>query len=82
MSVGKPLIYTPVGAHREVLNEKNGNSFIPGDLENLYNAIKSMLHNKERNSVGLHNRNEVENMFSLEKIAADFKDILQKTIEK
>lgn len=82
MSVGKPLIYTPVGAHREVLNEKNGNSFIPGDLENLYNAIKSMLLNKERNTIGLHNRNEVETLFSIEKIAADFKEILQKTIEK
>jgi glycosyltransferase involved in cell wall biosynthesis len=82
MCVGKPLIYTLVGAHREVLNEKNGISFIPGDLENLYNAIKLMLLNKERISIGLDNRKEVENLFSLEKITTDFKGILLKTMKK
>ena len=82
MSVGKPLIYTPVGAHREVLNDSNGIAFIPGDLDNLYKAVKSMLENKQRSSIGLFNRKNVENLFSLEKIATDFKNILQKTLEK
>ena len=82
MCVGKPLIYTPVGAHREVLNEKNGISFMPGDLDGLYCAIKSMLLNNDRISMGFHNRKEVETLFSLEKITKDFKTILVKTIEK
>jgi glycosyltransferase involved in cell wall biosynthesis len=82
MSVGKPLIYTPVGAHREVLNEKNGLSFIPGDLDGLYNALKTMILNKDRILIGLHNRKVVESSFSIEKIAFDFKNILLNTMDK
>lgn len=82
MCVGKPLVYTPVGAHREVLSSENGLMFTPGDLNELVQALKDMLKNKERKSLGLQNRKMVETKFSIEKIADDFKKIILNTIEK
>jgi glycosyltransferase involved in cell wall biosynthesis len=82
MSVGKPLVFTPVGAHREVISDENGKSFIPGDLEGLYIALKDMLNNKERKLVGLQNRKLVETKFSIEKITYDFKEIINKVLNR
>jgi MazG family protein len=82
MSVGKPLVFTPVGAHREAISNENGKSFIPGDLEGLYKAIKEMLNNKERKLLGLQNRKLVETKFSIEKITFDFKEIINKVLSR
>ena len=80
MSVGLPLIFTPVGAHREILTEINGISIIPGDLENLTKSILTMLENANLDSFSKRNRKQVENNFSVKKICDEFKNILIETL--
>ena len=82
MSVGKPVAFTPVGAHREVFeNEVHGFSFIPGDLEQLENALRKLLIDENRRTeIGLTNRQNVVSNFSIEKISDDFKTIITKTL--
>ncbi|MBR9914829.1 MAG: glycosyltransferase family 4 protein [Algicola sp.] len=84
MSMGKPVVYTPVGAHREVFeNGVNGYACIPGNLEQLEDALKRLLANKEkRRSIGAFNRDYVVSNFSIEKIANDFKQIILNTVAK
>jgi glycosyltransferase involved in cell wall biosynthesis len=82
MSMGKPMVYTPVGAHKEVFNDEvNGFSFIPGELDQLKNALQKALSNDEkRKAMGEENRRYVVSNFSIEKIANDFKTIISNTI--
>jgi glycosyltransferase involved in cell wall biosynthesis len=82
MSIGKPTVFTPVGAHREVYeNGVHGYSFIPGDLEQLKNALRNLLSDpKIRNEIGVTNRAHVVSNFSIEKIANDFKSIILNTL--
>jgi glycosyltransferase involved in cell wall biosynthesis len=82
MSIGKPTVFTPVGAHREVYeNGVHGYSFIPGDLEQLKNALRNLLSDpKIRNEIGVTNRTHVVSNFSIEKIANDFKSIILNTL--
>jgi len=82
MAVGKPAVFTPVGAHREVFEEgKHGFTFIPGELEGLKSALKKMLKDSnKRLSIGLSNREYVVNNFSIQKIANDFKVIILNTL--
>ncbi|MFY0604918.1 MAG: glycosyltransferase family 4 protein [Flavobacteriaceae bacterium] len=81
MSVGKPIIYTPVGAHREVFNDSHGISFIPGDLEQLKKAIQEMLRKDNKIEIGKRNRNYVFENFSIDKIVNNFKNIINKTVQ-
>ena len=76
MSTGTPLVYTPVGAHREILNDTNGKSFIPGDVEALKKHITELLKPDFDEETGLTNRLKVEKEFSVDKICNDFKNIL------
>ena len=82
MAMGKPAVFTPVGAHREVFeNAVHGYSFIPGDLENLKKALRTLLiHQDQRIKIGVNNRDNVVSNFSIEKIANDFKIIILKTL--
>ncbi|WP_431137270.1 glycosyltransferase family 4 protein [Psychroserpens mesophilus] len=82
MSIGKPLVYTPVGAHREVLEDGvHGFSFVPGELENLKTALKKMLKDSNmRLAIGQTNRDYVVSNFSIQKIAGDFKSIILNTL--
>lgn len=82
MSVGKPAVYTPVGAHREVFkNGINGFSFVPGDLTKLEIALRNLLVNEiKRNEIGFANRELVVARFSIEKISSDFKGIIKNTL--
>ena len=83
MAIGKPAVFTPVGAHREVYeNGVHGFSFIPGELENLKDALKKLLSNpNKRLEIGAENRRNVVSNFSIEKIAHDFKTIILKTLD-
>lgn len=83
MAVGKPLVFTPVGAHKEVLaNEKHGYSFIPGDLEAMEKALLKALSNEnELCNIGKRNRQYVESNFSIDKISQEFKTILDAAIK-
>lgn len=82
MAIGKPVAFTPVGAHCEVFeNGVHGFSFVPGDLEGLCNALRNLLINyKKREEIGLTNRQHVVSNFSIEKISDDFKTIISKTL--
>lgn len=83
MSVGKPVAYTPVGAHREVFKTNvNGFSFEPGKLEQLKDALKKLLSDEQkRNKIGKINRNYVVSNFSIKNIADTFKTIISNTLE-
>ena len=84
MSVGKPLVYTPVGAHKEILEDGvHGFSFIPGELKQLENALREALSNDLLcKGIGDANRKYVIANFSLEKISEDFKTIILNTIDQ
>ena len=82
MTVGKPLVYSLVGAHKEVLSNQNGIGFVPGDINQLYESLKKMIKNSERKNIGIFNRRQVEIDFSIEKIVEDFKTIILKTLLK
>lgn len=82
MSVGKPVVFTPVGAHREVFeNGVHGFSFIPGELEQMKIAIKNLLiDDDKRLEIGKTNRKHVVSKFSIETIADNFKNIISNTL--
>ena len=82
MAIGKPVVFTPVGAHREVFeNGVHGFSFVPGQLDKLKIALRNLLgDDKKRKEIGLTNRLHVVSNFSIEKISDDFKTIITKTL--
>jgi len=82
MAIGKPVVFTPVGAHREVFEDGvHGFSFIPGRLEDLKEALKKLLANYDmRLEIGAKNRTNVVSNFSSQKIAEDFKVIILNTL--
>ena len=82
MSMGKPFVFTPVGAHKEVFkDELHGFSFVPGKLEQLKRALHKALGNDEkRRAMGEENRRYVVSHFSIEKISQDFKSIISNTL--
>ena len=82
MSVGKPVVFTPVGAHREVFKDKiHGFSFVPGKLDELKLALRKLiLDDEKRLLIGQVNRKNVVSNFSIEKISEDFRDIISNTL--
>lgn len=82
MAIGKPVVFTPVGAHREVFQDGvHGFSFIPGELENLKRALRNVLLDpNKRFKIGNTNREYVVSNFSIQKIANDFKTIISNTL--
>ena len=82
MAIGNPAVFTPVGAHREVFeNTVHGYSFVPGELDGLKNALKTMLHDEvTRIQIGLTNRSHVVSRFSIDTISEDFKAIILKVL--
>ncbi|GGG60155.1 glycosyltransferase family 4 protein [Bizionia arctica] len=82
MSIGKPTVFTPVGAHREVFNNMvHGFSFEPGKLDQLKDALRMLLSDEQkRKEIGENNRKNVIANFSIETIANDFKSIISNTL--
>jgi len=82
MAMGKPTVFTPVGAHREVYKDGiHGYSFIPGELENLKKALRTLVTQQEKRlEIGANNRDNVVTNFTIEKIANDFKTIISNTL--
>lgn len=78
MAMGKPIIYTPVGAHREVLKDGvNGICVEPGNKGQIADALKRLLSDKELcYKIGRHNYVEAREKYDIQKIANDFKDII------
>lgn len=84
MSIGKPVAYTPVGAHREVFKDKiHGFKFEPGNVSQLKEVLLEMLSNPiELLNIGKTNRDYVTDNFSVEKITNDFRLIISNTLVK
>ncbi|WP_370003437.1 glycosyltransferase family 4 protein [Winogradskyella sp.] len=82
MAIGKPAVFTPVGAHREVFQNKvHGYTFIPGDLAQMKKALRKILSDENnRKAIGRNNRSNVVENFSIETIASNFKGIITKTL--
>ena len=82
MAMGKPVVYTPVGAHREVFEDgTHGYSVIPGDLKGLKESLKRMIEIPERKAeIGKTNRTHVIERFSIQTISDNFKTIIEKTL--
>ena len=82
MAFGKPLVYTPVGAHREVLTDGiNGVKFEPGSLRQLKSAIEKLLLSRDfRNQIALKNYHEARDKYSQERIDLEFLTIINKVV--
>ena len=83
MSLGMSLVYTPVGAHKEVLKDgMNGFSFLPGDLKGMKVALTELITNPvKRKQISSNNIDLVESNFSITKIIEDFKIIIEKALD-
>ena len=78
MAVGKPVIYTPVGAHNEALSEDCGAWVPPGAPSELVDAITRLLSNpKRRDAIAERNYRFVRENFDIEVIADQFATIIQ-----
>lgn len=80
MSTGLPLVYSPVGAHREVLSDENGISVTPGNLDEIKNVIVRMLSKDNNAYYSINNRKQAEDNFNVESICGNFYKILNITI--
>jgi glycosyltransferase involved in cell wall biosynthesis len=71
LSMGKPVVTTPVGALADVVNpEVNGLLSIPGNLDSLKSNIIRLLSDKElRDRMALTNARYVRNHFSVREIS-------------
>ena len=78
MSVGKPVIYTPVGAHAEIIkNEENGLMSEPGDIGQLSENIKRLLQDQNlRRRIAEHNYRYTREMFDITVVAKELSDII------
>ena len=77
MSVGKPVIYTPVGAHAEIMkNKENGLMSEPGDIAQLSENIKRLLQDQDlRCLIAEHNYRYTRERFDITIIAKELSDI-------
>lgn len=78
MSVGKPIIYTPVGAHAEIIkNEENGLMSEPGDIGQLSENIERLLQDQNlRCRIAEHNYRYTREMFDITVVAKELSDII------
>ena len=81
MAFAKPIVFTPVGAHREVYSINNGNFFEPGNISMLENAILNLIEDINREKIGKSNRIYAKSNFNVEKICLDFSKIINKVIK-
>ena len=79
MAVGKPLVCTPVGAHREyIVDRVNGMLVAPGDIEALAQSIATLLIDRPlREAIGQNNRRDVQEKFEIGIVASLLGQYLQ-----
>ena len=83
MSMGKPTIFTPVGAHYEVFKRNiHGIIVEPGKTSQIKDAILNLLNDEKKcEFIGYNNRKNVVKNFTLDKICMEFKSIILKTLK-
>jgi len=82
MTIGKPVICSPVGALGEVVKDGvNGYIVEPGDIGALAKAIEKVLKNEEeRNRMAIHNYKETREKFSQKIIGGQLAELFQELI--
>lgn len=82
MCMGKPVVCTPVGAHKEVIQNKiNGLIIEPGNIKQLAESIILLLEDVDlRNHIAQTNYNFVRNTFSIDIIAHQMKKLINSVI--
>ncbi len=82
MSLGKPIIFTPVGAHAEIMKHKvNGLMSEPGDIGQLFENIKRLLQNQNmRRWIAEHNYRYTREMFDITVVAKELSDIINECL--
>jgi len=83
MSLAKPIIYTPVGAHAEIMkNEENGLMVEPGNVGQLSENIKRLLQNQNlRRRIAEHNYRYTREKFDITIIAKELTDIFNECLK-
>ena len=77
MSVGKPIVFTPVGAHGEIFDQRMGVCVQPGDVEELAAAIERLLTDRRaRMEIAHHNYRFVRKTFDINIVSAQLGEIL------
>jgi len=84
MSMGKPVICTPVGAHGEVIHDgKNGFIIVPGNVEQLADRIVQLLTNPLlRQEIVVQNYQHVRETFDIHRIALQLEEFLYTIIRE
>lgn len=84
MSMGKPVVYTPVGAHREVMQDGiNGLMVSPGDHDRLVDCLCTLLENRSlREQMAAANYASVRGKFDIHVVAKRLSNILWFVIDQ
>ncbi len=79
MCVGKPIVYTPVGAHREILRDGiHGLTVAPGDCQSLAKCICRLLEDRSlRDRIAYTNYERVRRDFDISMISQGLSDIFE-----
>lgn len=82
MSVGKPVVFTPVGAHQEVLRDgREGIEVQPGDVEALTQAVCRLLAERGlRDRIAANNYRKVRRRFDIDRIASRLAGLLERAL--
>jgi glycosyltransferase, family 1 len=84
MSLGKAIVYTPVGAHEEIMkNGRNGLRVLPGDWHALAAALIHLLVDPEaRRTMGRVNRDDAVARFDIAGISEQLLRIFQESMDR
>jgi glycosyltransferase involved in cell wall biosynthesis len=84
MSMGKPVVYTPVGAHREVMQDGiNGLVVSPGDHDRLVECLCTLLESRSlRDRMAAANYARVRGKFDIRVVAKQLSNILWSVIDQ
>ena len=84
MTMGKPVICTPVGAHKDIIKDgENGFIVMPGDTETIAKKIITLLKNtKQRENIAAKNYRYVRENFHINFIAQQMKDYIEQVVKE
>jgi glycosyltransferase involved in cell wall biosynthesis len=84
MSMGKPVVYTPVGAHREVMQDGiNGLEVRPGDQVRIAECICTLLEKKQlRNKIAVANHQRVRRDFDIRTVSRELSAIFRAVLDR
>lgn len=77
MSVGLPIISTPVGAIPEMIENKGGILCEPGNLLQFTDAINKIKNDEIREKMGLFNKEKVAEKYSMDSVLIELNKIYQ-----